>query len=181
MPNTQSRRIALCGVLAALGVVVLLVGSALGLGTYAAPMLACFLLLPALEEYGPRAALCSTRPPPSWRCCLCRNRSFRCFMRWALGPYRCCAPGSNACARRRCAGRPSSPFFNAAVALVYALLLFVLSPPGLAAEFAAAGVPYLAALAVLMNLAFFLCDRAVAALGRAYRLRRRRKRRPPAP
>ena len=31
-------------------------------------------------------------------------------------------------------------FFNAAVALVYALLLFVLSPPGLAAEFAAAGV-----------------------------------------
>ena len=48
VPNTQSRRIALCGVLAALGVVVLLVGSALGLGTYAAPMLACFLLLPAL-------------------------------------------------------------------------------------------------------------------------------------
>ena len=57
MKNTQSRRIALCGVLAALTVVILLVGTALGIGTYAAPMLASFLLIPTLVEYGPRAAL----------------------------------------------------------------------------------------------------------------------------
>ena len=181
MPNTQSRRIALCGVLAALGVVVLLVGSALGLGTYAAPMLACFLLLPALEEYGPRAALCQYAATAILALLLVPEPELLLFYALALGPY----PVLRARLERL---RPAAlrwaakfAFFNAAVALVYALLLLVLSPPGLAAEFAAAGVPYLAALAVLMNLAFFLCDRAVAALGRAYRLRRRRKRRPPAP
>lgn len=180
MPNTQSRRIALCGVLAALGVVVLLVGSALGLGTYAAPMLACFLLLPALEEYGPRAALCQYAATAILALLLVPEPELSLFYALALGPY----PVLRARLERL---RPAAlrwaakfAFFNAAVALVYALLLLVLSPPGLAAEFAA-GLPYLAALAVLMNLAFFLCDRAVAALGRAYRLRRRRKRRPPAP
>ena len=57
MKNTQSGRMALCGVLAALTVAILLAGTALGIGTYAAPMLASFLLIPALVEYGPRTAL----------------------------------------------------------------------------------------------------------------------------
>ena len=38
--------------LGALSVVLLLLGSALQIGTYAAPMLAAFLLIPVLEEYG---------------------------------------------------------------------------------------------------------------------------------
>lgn len=37
--------------------VLLLLGSALQIGTYAAPMLAAFLLIPVLEEYGTRYAL----------------------------------------------------------------------------------------------------------------------------
>ena len=45
MRKTQSQKIALCGVLAALSVVVLLGGAALQIGTYAAPMLAAFLVL----------------------------------------------------------------------------------------------------------------------------------------
>ena len=40
-----------------LNVVLLLIGSALQIGTYAAPMLAAFLIIPVLEEYGPRYAL----------------------------------------------------------------------------------------------------------------------------
>ena len=43
--------------LGALSVVLLLIGSALQIGTYAAPMLAAFLLIPVLEDYGPRYAL----------------------------------------------------------------------------------------------------------------------------
>lgn len=53
----QSRKTAFCGVLAALSVVLMLLGSALQVGTYAAPMLAAFLQIPVLEEYGPRSAL----------------------------------------------------------------------------------------------------------------------------
>ena len=50
MHRTQTARTALCGVLGALGLVLLALGSVLPLATYAAPMLACFLLLPALEK-----------------------------------------------------------------------------------------------------------------------------------
>ena len=55
--KTESQKIALCGMLGALSVVLLLIGSALQIGTYAAPMLAAFLLIPVLEEYGTRYAL----------------------------------------------------------------------------------------------------------------------------
>ena len=57
MRKTESQKIALCGMLGALSVVLLLIGSALQIGTYAAPMLAAFLIIPVLEEYGPRYAL----------------------------------------------------------------------------------------------------------------------------
>ena len=57
MRKTESQKIALCGVLGALSVVLLLVGAALQIGTYAAPMLAAFLLIPVLDEYGPKYAL----------------------------------------------------------------------------------------------------------------------------
>ena len=57
MRKTESQKIALCGMLGALSVVLLLIGSALQIGTYAAPMLAAFLLIPILEDYGARYAL----------------------------------------------------------------------------------------------------------------------------
>mgnify|MGYP006883007624 CR=1 FL=1 len=71
MRKTESQKIALCGVLGALSVVLLLTRvpvpgviadtisavAALQIGTYAAPMLAAFLLIPVLDEYGPKYAL----------------------------------------------------------------------------------------------------------------------------
>ena len=50
MRKTESQKIALCGVLGALSVVLLLVGAALQIGTYAAPMLAALLAIPVLDE-----------------------------------------------------------------------------------------------------------------------------------
>lgn len=52
-----ARRMALCGLLTALAVVVMLLSGAIGIGTYAGPLLAMAVLLPVLEEYGPKPAL----------------------------------------------------------------------------------------------------------------------------
>ena len=52
----QSRKIALCGVLCALAVVILLLGGLLAVAIYCAPLLAMAVLLPVLEEYGPGTA-----------------------------------------------------------------------------------------------------------------------------
>lgn len=52
-----ARRMALCGMLTALAVVVLLLSGALGIGTFAGPILAMAVLLPVYEEYGTKLAL----------------------------------------------------------------------------------------------------------------------------
>lgn len=56
----RSRMISLGGLLVALAVVIMLLGGAIGIGTYAGPMLAMLVLLPLQEEYGAKAAL------PAW-------------------------------------------------------------------------------------------------------------------
>ena len=53
----KSKQIALCGLLTALAVVCMVLASAIGIGTFAGPLLAMIALLPLLEEYGPKTAL----------------------------------------------------------------------------------------------------------------------------
>lgn len=48
----KSRQMALCGLLVALAVVVMVLAGVIGIGTFAGPVLAMAVLLPALEEYG---------------------------------------------------------------------------------------------------------------------------------
>lgn len=50
--NRVARRMAICSVTAALGVVLMLLGAVLGLGTYMAPMFVGWCLIPIGKEYG---------------------------------------------------------------------------------------------------------------------------------
>ena len=50
----KSRRIALCGMLCALAVVLMNLGSLVPLATFCTPLLAMLALLPIMEEFGPR-------------------------------------------------------------------------------------------------------------------------------
>jgi hypothetical protein len=53
----KSKQMALCGLLTALAVVFMILASAIGIGTFAGPLLAMIALLPLLEEYGSKTAL----------------------------------------------------------------------------------------------------------------------------
>ena len=53
----QTRKIALGALFTALGVTLMLLGAAIGIGTYAAPMLAGLLLLPLGARYGTKYQL----------------------------------------------------------------------------------------------------------------------------
>ena len=48
----ESRQIAICGMMAALSIVILVVGAVLGIGMYAAPMLAGLMLIPIGHKLG---------------------------------------------------------------------------------------------------------------------------------
>ena len=158
MRKSKSQKAALCGVLAALSVVLLLAGSALQVGTYAAPMLAAFLLIPVQVEYGPRYALL-----------LVPETELALFYALAVGHYPVL----------RCALRAVRPAvvrwvltflaFNAAVVLLYALLAALLGPV-VWRELAGGGLPMLLVLLGMGNAAFFLYDRALGVLARYYRL-----------
>ena len=52
----KSRQMALCGLLTALAVVVMVLSGAIGIGTFVGPVLAMVVLLPVLEEYGSKTA-----------------------------------------------------------------------------------------------------------------------------
>lgn len=53
----KSRQMALCGLLTALAVVLMVLAGAIGIGTFLGPMLAMAALLPLLEEYGAKTAV----------------------------------------------------------------------------------------------------------------------------
>lgn len=164
-------KIALCGVLSALSVVVLLVGNVLQIGTYAAPMLASFLLIPVLEDYGKKYALLLYAVVSLLSLFLVPDKELVLFYVLVLGYYPVLRVQLNNIRRGVLRWMAKFGCFNAAVVIMYALLIVVLAPPELVQEFAAEGTPMLLALLALGNLSFWLCDRALTAITPLYRQR----------
>lgn len=57
MPSSNTKRTALTGVISALALGAMLLGSAIGIGTYAGPLLAVMVCLPIFYEYGSKSYL----------------------------------------------------------------------------------------------------------------------------
>ena len=167
MRKTESQKIALCGMLGALSVVLLLLGSALQIGTYAAPMLAAFLLIPVLEEYGTRYALTLYVCVAILAVPLCAGDRTGAVLRAGHGVL----PRAARQAERR---KKHAPALDAEVHGVQrghgAGVSFAVCAARArrADELLADGIGMLAALLAAGNLSFWLCDRALAALTRYY-------------
>ena len=171
MRKTESQKIALCGVLGALSVVLLLLGNVLQIGTYAAPMLASFLLIPVLEDFGKRYALLLYAVVSLLSVFLVPDKELVLFYVLVLGYYPVLRVQLNGIRSGVLRWLAKFACFNAAVILMYALLIVVLAPPELVQEFAQEGVPMLVLLLALGNLSFWLCDRALTAFTPLYRQR----------
>lgn len=169
MRKTESQKIALCGMLGALSVVLLLIGSALQIGTYAAPMLAAFLLIPVLEDYGPRYALTLYATVSILAVLFVPETELAFFYVLVMGYYPVLRVKLNTLKNTVLRLVIKFAVFNAATVLVY-LLLFALLGPAVLDELLADGTAMLAALLAAGNLSFWLCDRALAALTRYYHL-----------
>ena len=149
MRKTESQKIALCGMLGALSVVLLLLGSALQIGTYAAPMLTLYVCVAILAVlFVPETELAL-------------------FYVLVMGYYPVLRVKMNGVKSTLLRWVLKFAVFNAGTVLVY-LLLFALLGPAVLDELLADGVGMLAALLAAGNLSFWLCDRALAALTRYY-------------
>lgn len=168
MRKTESQKIALCGVLGALSVVLLLVGSALQVGTYAAPMFAAFLLVPVLEEYGVKYAALQYITVSLLALLLVPETELAFFYVLVMGHYPILC---RLLARvRPPALRWAVKFLalNAATVLMYAVL-FALFGTAALSGILSEGTPVLAAMLAAGNLSFWLCDRALYSITLYYK------------
>ena len=149
--------VALCGLLAAVAVAVMALGTIIPVGTFCCPALAGLLLVPVLDLYGGGLALAWYGAVGILSLLLAPDREAALVFLF-LGYFPILKP----CFRRI---RPKALWipaklllFNAAVAVLYGLLLFVVGMESVQAEFAAASHAMLATMLVLGNLTFFLYD-----------------------
>ena len=163
-----SRRMALCGMLTALAVVILLLGGLLPLATFCAPVLAMAALLPVLE-CGPRAAGIAWAATSLLALLLAADREMAMVMLF-FGWYPILRPRI---------ARMTSPLTrlaakvllcSALIALLYGLLLKLMGP---ATDLAGLSPVLTVMMLVLANLTFLLLD---VALGRLTALWHRRLR-----
>lgn len=165
----RSRRVALCGVMAALGTVLLLMG-ALPFAAYCAPVLAMLPLLPVRDAYGDGAAL-GVYGVTGVLGLLLSAEGEAALLYLFLGHYPVLRHAIGRLPGRALRLAAKLAVCNAAVALTWgaALLLFRLpiAPEG-------EGVPYILALLGLWNVTFLLLDRALERLESVYRRRWRK-------
>lgn len=156
----KSRKIALCGVLSALAVVVLLLGGAIGIGTFAAPVLAMAVLLPVLEEYGARAAATAFCAVSLLALLLVPDQELA-LVYIGFGWYPILRPHVARMPSRLLRLAVRLAVCNGVIAALYGLLLRLL---GLTADLMEASRLMNAALLVMGNLVFLLLDPVLARL-----------------
>lgn len=169
----QCHEIAFCGVSAALGTVLLLLGGLIPGATYCAPVLGMLPLLPVLAECGRRSALGVYGVTAVLALLLTPDKELAGVYLF-LGYYPVLRPAlerlHSGLARLIC----KLAVFNAAVLALYFLALRVLGLDMLETEFTEYSTPFLMALLGGGNLVFLLLDRALGQLMLLWRYQLRR-------
>lgn len=157
MPNkrTPAADIALGGILAALAVVIMAMGTLIPVATYSCPVL-CIVLLEAVRRqcgnrigwawYGAVSILSALMAPD--------KEAAAVF--WAIGYYPMVKPWMD---KRKGKWLWKAALFNGVILLLYWLLMHILGMAQLAAEFSEMGTVLTLVLLVLGNVTFFLLDR----------------------
>lgn len=169
----QSRRMALCALMAALSCVILLLGGFLPLATFAGPILAMICLIPPVCEYGLRAGLLTYAASALLALILVADKELALFYVF-LGYYPAVRPLLNRIRGRRLRIAAKSTLFAISVTLMYLLILYLFRLEAVVQEFAGYS-PFMLILLTALGIAtFLLTDRVLDVLTLAYRQKLRR-------
>ena len=168
--NQTTKQLALGGVLAALAVVLLLLGGVIPIGTYIAPMLASLPLIVLLAELPKGLCLGWYAVVAILGVMLCPDKETA-FVFVFLGWYPVAKPALDRLPRLpRIAAKLL--VFNLAVAALYALLILVFRLEALVQEAKETGLVLLLVLLVLGNVTFLLYDILLNRLTVLYRIKK---------
>lgn len=153
--RTPASRIALGGVLAAMAVVIMSLGTLIPVATYAAPVLCMVLGQIVLKLCGSRTAWAWYGAVAVLALLLAPDKEAAAVFA-ILGYYPLVKPKLD---RRKGKWLYKTLFFNGSVLLLYWLLLKFIGMEQLATEFSGMGIAMTVVLLVLGNVTFFLLDR----------------------
>ena len=167
----QSKKMALCGMMVALSVVILCLGGVIPLATFACPMLAMLCLIPAVCEYGAGTAMLLYGAASILALLLGPDKEIA-LLYVFLGWY----PGVRI--RLMVIPRPvrwavKCALFTLAVVAMYALVLHLFRLEAVVEEFSEYSAAMTAVLLVLGNITFLLFDRAMARMTYIYQKKRK--------
>lgn len=156
--RTPAAAVALGGVLAALAVVIMSMGTLIPVATYVCPMLCAMLLQVVLRQCGSRIAWAWYGAVAVLSALLAPDKEAAAVFVF-LGYYPIVKPRLD---RTRLPWLWKAVLFNGAVCLLYWLLMHIFGMSQLSAEFAQMGTILLAACLVMGNVVFFLLDRLLS-------------------
>ena len=173
MRRRKSGRIALCGVLCALAMTLMLGGSVLPFATFCAPAMGGILLVPIAMECGMRLAWVSYAALSILSVLFVPDKESAFIFVFLFGCYPLLKAWLHRIRWRAARAAAKTAVFNLLVFACYGALLFVFPVQQVAAEFAAAAPWAVAGLLAMANLCFWVYDAALTNLARAYALRLR--------
>lgn len=163
--KTGTKEIALCGVLAALGVSVMALGGLFPMAAYCCPVLVMLMLVPVLGACGRRMAWAWYFAVAVLSCLLCPNvEASALFV--CLGYYPIVQRDLNRIHLGLLRALAKTVLFNGAIAIMYLVLVFVLGLGEIAEEMGQAGLILTLATVAIGNVTFWLTDLLLSRLGR---------------
>lgn len=175
MPNKTSGRVALCGILAALMLVIMLFGTMIPLSTYACPALAGAISIPVIWELGTKPGCLLYLAVSILSLFMAPDKEAAFLFVFLLGWYPILRPKLQHLTKKPVRVIVKLMIFNLAICLVYAWMLFVLTMPELQAEAADWTGILLAGMLLLGNATFLLYDLMLARMTDLYVYQLRRK------
>lgn len=154
----KSRRMALCGMMAALAVVVMLMGGVIPLATFCCPMLASLALLPILAEAGRKWTLMTYAAVAALSLMLCPDKEAALLLAF-LGYYPALKPVLDGVKHKPLRIAAKLAVFNLAAGAMLLTIAFVLNMQAVMAEYAAMGAIGCIVFALLANVTMLMYDR----------------------
>jgi hypothetical protein len=164
----QTKKLTLCAMISALGVMIMIMGGLTGVGTYAAPILSGVVLIPIIDEYGLKCSLACWVATGILGLILVSEKELALFYACVVGWYTCLKSVFD---RLTPVIRwvVKAVTFNAAVIAMYGVLFAVIGM-----ENAGFGKTWMVILSlVLGNVVFILYDRGLTVLTDVYKKRLR--------
>ena len=159
--KSETMKIALCGIMAALCIVIMLLGFFLAIGTYAAPAMAAICLLPIVYEYGEKTAATLYLAISFLSFIVIPDYELTFMFVFVFGLYTVFKFRIDRMKNKTAKIAVKFLFINISVVFAHLILLVIFPIKALVSEFARYSVGFIALLMIVLNITFFVYDKAL--------------------